>query len=129
MLAVLIVTPQQWRDHDMSPRQAAFIRQNLCHLADELAARGIALHYHQCADFAAQLDWLAAFCQRERVDRLFYNYQYELNERELDQRLERCIGDETLCQGFDDGVPLPPGSVYTGNQQMYRSIRRFATPF
>lgn len=74
VLAVFIATPQQWRDHHMSPRQAAFIQQNLCHLAEELAARGIALHYHQCPDFAAQVDWLAAFCPRERVDKLFYNY-------------------------------------------------------
>ncbi|MFT4464205.1 MAG: deoxyribodipyrimidine photo-lyase [Sodalis sp. (in: enterobacteria)] len=63
VLAVFIATPQQWRDHDMSPRQAEFIRQHLCHLADDLAA----------------------FCQRERVDRLFYNYQYEFNERERDR--------------------------------------------
>lgn len=45
VLAVFIATPQQWRDHDMSPRQAEFIRQHLCHLADDLAARGIVLHY------------------------------------------------------------------------------------
>lgn len=129
VLAVFIATPQQWRDHDMSPRQAEFIRQHLCHLADDLAARGIELHYRQCADFAAQVEWLAAFCQRERVDRLFYNYQYEFNERERDRQLERRIGDDTLCQGFDDGVLLPPGSVHTGNQQMYKVYTPFRNAF
>ncbi|SNC59116.1 deoxyribodipyrimidine photo-lyase [Sodalis endosymbiont of Henestaris halophilus] len=129
VLVVFIATPQQWQKHDMSPRQAEFIRQHLCYLAAEFAKLGITMHYHQCEDFTDQLDWLAAFCQFEQVDHIFYNYQYEFNERERDRQLARRLGNKTLCQGFDDGVLMPLYSINNSNQQMYKVYTPFRNAF
>ena len=58
-------------------------------------------------------------CQQHQVTQLFYNYQYEFNERQRDAAVERALTD-TVCQGFDDSVILPPGAVMTGNHEMYK---------
>ena len=130
VVALYIATPQQWRQHDMAPRQAAFIYDSLLELQQALADRGIVLHTHECDDFAASLDYLAEFCQRQQVDALFYNYQYELNERRRDAEAERRLDKAgVVCQGFDDSVLLAPGSVQTGDGKMYKVYTPFSKAF
>jgi len=124
VLALFIATPQQWREHAMAPRQAAFLHAHLNDLQQQLADRGIPLLYTQVADFAAQGEKVAQLCAEHEVTHLFYNYQYELNEQQRDRQLERAL-QEVICQGFDDSVILPPGSVMTGDHKMYKVF----TPF
>lgn len=124
VLALFIATPQQWREHAMAPRQAAFLHAHLNDLQQQLADRGIPLLYAQVADFAAQGEKVAQLCAEHEVTHLFYNYQYELNEQQRDRQLERAL-QEVICQGFDDSVILPPGSVMTGDHKMYKVF----TPF
>lgn len=124
VLALFIATPQQWHEHAMAPRQAAFLHAHLNDLQQQLADRGIPLLYAQVADFAAQGEKVAQLCAEHEVTHLFYNYQYELNEQQRDRQLERALQNVT-CQGFDDSVILPPGSVMTGDHKMYKVF----TPF
>jgi deoxyribodipyrimidine photo-lyase len=124
VLALFIATPQQWHQHAMAPRQAAFLHAHLDHLQQQLADKGIPLLYAEVDDFAAQADKVAQLCAGHEVTHLFYNYQYELNEQQRDRQLERVLED-VICQGFDDSVILPPGSVMTGNHEMYKVF----TPF
>ncbi|NWA19608.1 deoxyribodipyrimidine photo-lyase [Serratia liquefaciens] len=129
VLAVFIATPQQWQQHQMAPRQAAFIHAGLLQVQQALAERGIPLRYHQCDDFSAAVDWLVAYCTQERVDALFYNRQYEINERQRDQRLEQRLAGQVICQSFDDSLLLPPGSVQTGGGEMYKVYTPFRKAF
>jgi deoxyribodipyrimidine photo-lyase len=124
VLALFIATPQQWREHAMAPRQAAFLHAHLNDLQQQLADRNIPLLYAQVTDFAAQGEKVAQLCAEHEVTHLFYNYQYELNEQQRDRQLERAL-QEVICQGFDDSVILPPGSVMTGSHEMYKVF----TPF
>ncbi|QVV59317.1 deoxyribodipyrimidine photo-lyase [Leclercia sp. Colony189] len=124
VLALFIATPQQWREHAMAPRQGAFLHAHLNDLQQQLADRNIPLLYAQVADFAAQGEKVAQLCAEHEVTHLFYNYQYELNEQQRDRQLERAL-QEVICQGFDDSVILPPGSVMTGSHEMYKVF----TPF
>ncbi|WP_058972613.1 deoxyribodipyrimidine photo-lyase [Type-D symbiont of Plautia stali] len=130
VLALFVATPKQWQQHHMAPKQAAFIHQNLCLLQDSLAERGIKLHYHQCDDFGASVDYLSEFCQQHQVDELYYNYQYEINERERDAAAEKRLDAQgVICQGFDDSLLLPPGSVQTGNHSMFKVFTPFSRAF
>ena len=130
VIALFIATPQQWRQHDMSPRQADYIWQSLQLLQTALADKGIVLHYRQCDDFSASVDCLADFCREQQVDALFYNYQYEFNERERDAAVERRLTQQgVIVQGFDDSVLLPPGSVQTGDGKMYRMFTPFSKAY
>ena len=124
VLALYISTPEQWAAHDMSARQAAFISVQLNALHAALAEKGIPLLFHEVADFAASVETVKRVCAQHDVSRLFYNYQYEINERQRDARVEKQLPD-IVCEGFDDSVILPPGAVMTGNHEMYKVF----TPF
>ncbi|QHM76222.1 Deoxyribodipyrimidine photo-lyase [Mixta theicola] len=130
VIALFIATPAQWRQHNMAPRQAEYIWRSLRQLQQSLAEKGIALHYHQCDDFAAAVSYLQDFCRQQRVDALFYNYQYEFNERERDAAAERLLSQQGVTvQGFDDSVLLPPGSVRTGNNEAYKVFTPFSKAY
>ncbi|MBJ7221670.1 MULTISPECIES: deoxyribodipyrimidine photo-lyase [unclassified Brenneria] len=129
VLALFIATPQQWRQHDMAPRQAAFLLENLRLVQQALAEKGIALYYHECADFSAAANWLVQFCQQQAVTHLFYNRQYEINECRRDSQVETLLAGSVECRGFDDSLLLPPGSVLTGNGEMYKVFTPFRQAF
>ena len=119
VLALYIATPQQWAAHAMAPRQAAYIAAQLNALRLALAEKNIPLVFHEVADFAASVEVLQDVCHTHGVTHLFYNYQYEFNERQRDAAVERLLSD-TVCQGFDDSVILAPGAVMTGSHEMYK---------
>ncbi|MTH44937.1 deoxyribodipyrimidine photo-lyase [Intestinirhabdus alba] len=124
VLALFIATPAQWAAHEMAPRQAALIAARLNALQAGLAEKGIPLLFYEVPDFAASVETLGRVCREQAVSRLFYNYEYELNERRRDAAVERTLG-EVVCEGFDDGTILPPGAVLTGSGKMYKVF----TPF
>ncbi|HCT5782061.1 TPA: deoxyribodipyrimidine photo-lyase [Klebsiella variicola] len=128
VLALYIATPGQWREHHLAPRQAAFIASHLHSLHAALAERGIPLWVEEADDFTASVERLAHFCQQHQVSHLFYNYQYEFNERQRDAAVENTLRD-VICQGFDDSVLLPPGSVMTGSGEMYKVFTPFKNAF
>lgn len=130
VIALYIATPEQWQQHGMSARQAAYLYQSLESVQEVLAERGIALYYHQCSDFTQSVDYLAEFCQQHAVEHLFYNYQYEVNERERDRQAEHRLEQQgVIVEGFDDSVLLPPGSVLTGDGEMYKVFTPFSKAF
>ncbi|SUX61123.1 deoxyribodipyrimidine photolyase [Citrobacter amalonaticus] len=124
VVALFISTPEQWKNHVMSPRQAAFIQAQLNALQQALAEKGIPLLFEEVDDFAGSIETVKAVCEQHDVSHLFYNYQYEVNERERDAAVEKAL-PHVVCEGFDDSVILPPGAVTTGNHEMYKVF----TPF
>lgn len=124
VIALYIATPKQWQQHAMSSRQAAYIHAHLTALRASLEEKGIPLAFVEVDDFAASVEALKIFCDEHEVSSLFYNYQYEVNERQRDAAVEKAL-DGVRCQGFDDSVILPPGAVMTGNHEMYKVF----TPF
>lgn len=129
VIALFIATPKQWQQHVMAPRQAAFIYQHVQALQISLAERGIPLFYQQCEDFAASNRWLKDFCAEQKVDALFYNRQYEINERDRDSALDKGLSAEIICRSFDDSLLLPPGAVTTGEGSMYKVYTPFRRAF
>ncbi|MFV4846848.1 deoxyribodipyrimidine photo-lyase [Edwardsiella tarda] len=127
VLALYVATPRQWQAQDMAPRQAQFIWQNLRCLQHELAARHIALHGLSVADYAAQRQAVAYFCAQHQATALFFNRQYELNERRRDEAL--CAMLSIPCHGFDDALLLPPGAVLTAAGQMFKVFTPFKRAF
>lgn len=128
VLALFIATPEQWREHGMAPRQAAYLRAHLNALQQGLAEKGIPLIYEEVSDFAAQSDKVQQICDAHNVTHLFYNYQYEFNEQQRDRQLENRL-TTVVCQGFDDSVMLAPGSVMTGNHEMYKVFTPFKNAY
>lgn len=129
VLAVFIATPKQWQLHGMAPRQAAFIYASLKHVQHALAQKGIPLYCHQCDYFSTAIDWLIDYCSRKKVEVLFYNKQYEINEVQRDQKVEQRLFGRVRCEHFDDSLLLPPRSVHTRNGDMYKVYTEFRRAF
>lgn len=129
VVAVYIATPEQWQQHDMSPRQAAFILANLKQLQQDLDAIGIPLLYRETALFSSAVEEIGRLCDRLEVSALFYNRQYEWNERQRDRQLEQRLSGSVTCYGFDGGLLLPPLSVLTESNNMYKVFTPFRNAF
>ena len=129
VITVYIATPDQWQVHDMAPRQAAFIYQNLQCLVKALSGKNIPLFYHQSSDFTTGAKWLADFCRKNGATDLFYNRQYELNEQRRDDLVAELLTGVCEIHSFDDALLLPPGSVVTGNGEMYKVFTPFRKAF
>lgn len=125
VIVVYIATPEQWRWHNVSPRQAGLIQQGLALIQDALSERDIPFVYQQCGDFNACVDWLADWCKAVKADVLFYNRQYELNESRRDQKLVSALKDSVQCRAFDDALLFSPGQLTTAAGEMFKVF----TPF
>lgn len=127
VIALFIATPGQWQKHGMAPRQAEFLWHSLQDVQAALAQKGIALYQETSSDFAGAVESLMAFCKKHPVERVFYNYQYEVNERDRDVQAERELNKADIeVQGFDDSLLFAPGTIQTGGQAMYKVFTPFS---
>lgn len=129
VVAIFIATPNQWSYHHMAPKQAAFIYDNLLFLQESLAELGIPLLYQQCDDFKQSLNLLTKLCQAYKITSLFYNYQYEVNELQRDQAIQQLLADKVSCYGYHGNLLLPPLTIMTGNNTMYKVFTPFKKVF
>ncbi|MGL5282665.1 MAG: deoxyribodipyrimidine photo-lyase, partial [Plesiomonas shigelloides] len=122
---LFIATPTQWQQHDMAPRQAEFIRQNLCLLAQEAAQRNLGFLYREVPDFAAIPATIQQLVDELGVTHLYANRQYELNEQRRDSQVSALLGVRLPMTWCDDALLAAPGTVRTGQGEMYKVY----TPF
>ncbi|RKS87586.1 deoxyribodipyrimidine photo-lyase [Orbus hercynius] len=126
VIAIYIATPKQWHEHHMSARQAWLIEQHIQHLQKSLAELNIPLLYRQTETFDEVAPIIQAVCQQYQVSDLFYNKQYQWNERQRDKAVTAHLANtDVRIQAFDDAVFFAPGSVLTGAGKMYQVY----TPF
>lgn len=129
VLGVFIATPGQWESHHMSARQATFMYDSLVQLQTELAGLGIPLLCESCHDFQETIEVMAAICEKHQVQQLFYNRQYEINERRRDWFVRKRLIPSIECFEFDGNLFLPPLSVRTGKGEMYKVFTPFRHAF
>lgn len=122
---LFIATPTQWQQHDMAPRQAEFIRQNLCLLAQDAAQRNLGFIYREVPDFAAIPTTLQQLVDEQGITHLYANRQYELNEQRRDSQVGALLGARLPMTWCDDALLAAPGTVRTGQGEMYKVY----TPF
>lgn len=127
VIALFIATPGQWHRHGMAARQASYLWQHLVSLQSALYDKNIELQLAEVNSFDDCADYLEAFCQQQRVDALFYNYQYPIDELKRDSCVEKRLSERgVICQGFDANVLFAPGSIVTQNGQMYKIFTPFS---
>ncbi len=128
VIALYTATPEQWQQHDMAERQISFIHQNLVELQNSLAELGIPLVCQTVANFADAAQWVLDYAKAQQADALFFNRQYEWNEKQRDEWLINQP-HELHIHAFDDYLLLPPGSVTTQKGEMYQVYTPFRRAF
>ena len=127
VLAVAVLTPEQWRAHDAAPGRIAFWLATLRRLQDELAARNIGLRVLSVRYFADIPARLLQLARDSGARGLWFNREHPLDEARRDARVIatfRAAGfPVTACNG--DCV-LPPGSLATAAGTCFRVFTPFA---
>jgi deoxyribodipyrimidine photo-lyase len=120
VVALYVVSPKDWERHDDAPVKVDFILRNLRELSKELESRNIALLVETAAHFSDVPALVLEAATKHGCDALHFNRDYEVNERERDERTERLFvvsGRKVLAH--DGGVALAPGSVLTNDGGFY----------
>ncbi|MEZ6242963.1 MAG: deoxyribodipyrimidine photo-lyase [Phycisphaerales bacterium] len=127
VLAVFTICPRQWRDkHDLSPAKADLIRRTLTVLSKDLEKLNIPLLLVERDDFSDVPAALLDLAKKHACDALFFNDEYEWNERQRDDAARTLFHDAGLevCS-FTDQTVFPPGAIRTGQGHFYSVF----TPF
>ncbi|UMX83143.1 deoxyribodipyrimidine photo-lyase [Klebsiella pneumoniae] len=104
----------------LAPRQVRFIASHLQSL--HAARTGIPLWVEEADDFTASVERLADFCQQHQVSHLFYNYQYEFNERQRDAAVENTLRDVIWPWLRRQRSVAARQRTGTGGGEMYKSL-------
>lgn len=125
--AIFFITPKQWLQHQQSLVQVDHILRTLPILKQHLLTQlGVQLRIYIADTFADCANQLAQFCQRHEINKVFANYEYELNEQQRDTQVsERLQAFEIEFECFDDQCVVKPLSIVTKDNSMYQVF----TPF
>lgn len=132
IVAVFAVTPQQWVEcHDWSPSKVSLVLRSVGALSESLAARNVALRVLTESTFQTVPAKLLKLAQTLECDTVFFNREYEHNERERDA----CVRAEFEQAGlgvhsFTDRVLIEPGQLRTQSgsfYSVYSAFRRAAS--
>ena len=117
--AIFIQTPEQWRQHDMAPRQAGLLGRRLNAMGAELAALGVKLELLTASDFASVPQvlshWLSA---NASVSWLFANRELPIDEVRRDKAVEQTL--TIPCHWFDERCCFVPGSITTDSGSQFQ---------
>ena len=126
VVAVFTICPKQWQAHDMAPVKADFILRNLNELSAALEKKNIALRILNTATFDGVTPALSELAHELNCDALYFNREYEVNERGRDLAVTEALETEGIeVRTFTDQCLFEPGELRTGEQQFYKVY----TPF
>ncbi|KAF2644561.1 hypothetical protein P280DRAFT_390580 [Massarina eburnea CBS 473.64] len=120
LIAVWILSPQDWEAHLVSPARCDFELRSIALLQRELADLDIPLYITTVLERKDVLNHLLELAAGWRVKNIFCNLEYEPDELRREEKLVRLGVDKginvELCH--DDCV-VPPGSLKTGGGRQY----------
>lgn len=126
VIAVFIICPEQWREHDWADIRVDFILRNLEDLSDALAKLNIPLKIITTTRFKGVPKALLELARAHECDALYFNHEYEVNERRRDEEVVELFAKNDLkAECFHDQVILAPGEVRTKDDGWYSVF----TPF
>lgn len=130
ILAIFLAPIQQWKKYHISAKQINFIYENLSYLEEKLWEIDIHLIYHECTDFEDCINFLIYFCKNENIKEIFYNRQYEFDEKNRDFKLENILKSHGVdCKKFDDTLIFKPGTILNKKKNLYRRYIPFKKKF
>lgn len=127
LIAIYIVSKQEWIRHDWGPVKVDFIRRNLLLLQKNLLEEfNVPLLVLEVDNFASVPEELTKFAAEEDVSVVWFNNEPEWDESCRDEAVERALAaSNILCRRFDEQCIVNPGMVLTKESKPYSVF----TPF
>lgn len=126
VVAVFTRSDRQWRAHDWGACKVDFVLRSVVELSASLGSLRIPLIIIEAPRFADVPGALLEQATQLRCDALFFNREYEVNERRRDDAVVAAFEKSgRTVRAFDDQAVLAPGTVLTNGGSAYTVF----TPF
>lgn len=126
VIAVFLISSNQWRSHDWGPRKIAYVLESLESLGKDLAAIGIPLIVEEAPGFSDAPKALEELMERHRCKQLCFNREYEFNEVSRDEEVTARLRRRGIeVRAFHDQMIVEPGTIRTQKGEPYSVF----TPF
>ncbi|TVQ32893.1 MAG: deoxyribodipyrimidine photo-lyase [Phycisphaeraceae bacterium] len=120
VLAVFLLAPDQWREHDMAPVRVDFTLRALRELSKTFEGRNIPLLIRRADRFDDAPQTLLKIAREHNCDELHFNREYELNERRRDNAVAELFTQNNIkVHAHHDQLLLEPGTVRTQSGGFY----------
>lgn len=127
VLAVVVLTPEQWFSHDDSPSKVEFWLANLTELRVKLQQLNIPLKVIQGDVFDNTPASLLRLSHEYNCDALYFNHEYALNEQRRDTSVTKLFGDNGIKTfSFHGDVIVPPSEISNQKGLPYRVFTPFS---
>lgn len=127
VVGLYVVSPGDWKRHDVAPVRIEFALRSLTELSAALGALGIPLLIRVAEKPDDVPRVVAEVCRQFECDAVYFNREYEVNERRRDSAVEAALGVRML--GFTDQVLIDPSSIRTGGGTFYTVFTPFKKAF
>jgi deoxyribodipyrimidine photo-lyase len=126
LIALYIITPKTWKRHHRSACQSDFILKHLKSLSNSLNQLKIPLFITEVPSFQEIPEALFSFVKKYKIDKVFFNQQYEWDEKKCDENTVEFLKNKG-CQVLQchDQTIIPFEKLMT---QKGKSFKTF-TPF
>lgn len=127
-IALYLLSPQQWLEHDDAPCKVDFWLRNLRELSAELATLHVPLLIRSAPHWRDAPAVLAELCHELRIDCVQVNEEYGIHESQRDQAVVARLQQQGVqFRSHLDQLLFQPGSVLTqsgGYFQVYSQFRK-----
>jgi deoxyribodipyrimidine photo-lyase len=125
-VAVYLLSPEQWREHDDAPCKVDFWLRNLTELSQALNDLNIPLLIRSAPRWDDAPKVLLDLCQQLNIDAVHVNEEYGIHE----SRRDEAVAEALKAKGIDfhsylDQLLFKPGSVLTKTGTYFQVFSQF----
>ena len=121
VIALYCLTPAQWQHYHYAPCKINLILSRLAALQSELAERNVSLCIIDTGDFQQSPQRVIDFCQQQGVEAVYFNAEYEWDERVRDKQFKQLCDKHNITVGkFHDTCIVRPELLQTKQQVPYK---------
>ncbi|WP_053147705.1 deoxyribodipyrimidine photo-lyase [Pseudomonas sp. P97.38] len=126
VVAVYLLSPEQWRAHDDAPCKIDFWLRNLASLGAGLDNLNIPLLIRTAAHWDQAPQVLLTLCRELKISAVHVNEEYGLNETRRDAEVAQALAGEGIdFHSHLDQVLFKPGSVLTKTGNYFQVFSQF----
>lgn len=125
-VAVYLLSPQQWLEHDDAPCKVDFWLRNLDELSKSLAALNIPLLIRTAAHWDQAPAELLKLCRQLKIEAVHVNEEYGVHESRRDAAVADMLKAEGITfHSYLDQLLFKPGSVLTKTESYFKVFSQF----
>ena len=126
VVAVYLYSPGQMKTHGIGRNQQRLLSLALLNLEAELTKFNIPLIIINSVNFAKAPIDILSICRQLKVNSIFLNREYTVNEISRDQQVFELIKSEVEINQYDDQCLIPPQEVTKPDNSGYKVFTAYA---